>query len=49
MDSRLRKLNIEKDEYFDQEFDQLIQSFNFLKLKHEKRIEQLFNHLSQEE
>ena len=41
IDSRLRKLNIEKDKYFDQEFDQLIQSFNLLKLKHEKRIEQL--------
>jgi hypothetical protein len=49
MDSRLRKLNIEKDNYFDQEFDQLRQSFNLLKLKHEKRIEQLLNHLSQEE
>ena len=49
MDSRIRKLNIEKDKYFDQEFDQLRQSFNLLKLKHEKRIEQLLNHLNQEE
>ncbi len=49
MDSRIRKLNIEKDKYFDQEFDQLRQSFNLLKLKHEKRIEQLLNPLNQEE
>ena len=27
MDSRIRKLNIEKDKYFDQEFDQLKKIF----------------------
>jgi len=60
IDSRLRSLNqewlkqafspnVDKDQYFNQKLCQLQESFNLLKHKQGERVEQLLNHLSQEE
>ena len=60
MDSRLRSLNQEcikgafshngKTKYnLNKELDQIQESFNFLKHKQERRVDQLMNHLSQGE
>ena len=60
IDSRLRSLNqewlrkayspnAEKDQYFSKELYQLQESIDLLKHKQGERVEQLLNHLSQEE